>query len=107
METSRILQWIEILKSKPKMLISENEIDYKILKTYVEGYIDGLDMLFEIGLMRKITYWFHSKVKETASVFWVNHIPLYYSNKTDKELQNILLETIEEFFNENPEWNIE
>ncbi len=101
---NKIFEWIGILKTKPKMIIGENIIDYRVLRIYVEGYIDGIGQAVNKKIGLAITHWFQKKVNQKSSYYWTNHIPYYYKNKTDEELKIILLDTTEEYFRENLDW---
>jgi hypothetical protein len=60
------------------MIIAESEIDYKVLRNYIEGYIDGIDVVLELNLMRKMTYWFQQKIGKKTSCFWTGYIPFHF-----------------------------
>jgi len=104
--TIKIIEWILLLKSKPQLIIANKDIDYFILKNYVEGYFDGIGCALEIDIRKNITYWFQNKINQPSSLYWTDQILNYYSNKTDKELQFFLLEITEEYFKKNPNWYI-
>ncbi|MEP7377908.1 MAG: hypothetical protein ABI675_31205 [Chitinophagaceae bacterium] len=106
--TTKIFEWITILKKRPEMVIGEKIVDYTILKIYIEGYVDGIGHALKIDIRKKITLWFQEKINHKSSTYWTEHIRYYYKNKTDEELKVILLDTTEEYFRDNPDWsNIE
>jgi len=99
----QVLEWFDILKRRPLMILSDNS-SYNYLQSYIEGYIDALShSLNKENLRADITFWFQKKVNEKTNFYWTNHIPLFYKDKSDQELQNILIETTSEFFRENPQ----
>ncbi len=102
--TSAILEWIKLLKTKPNMIISDANIDYRILRIYIDGYINGVETYLNIGLTKKISKWFQKKVNQKASVYWTNHIAIYYYGENEENLKRILLDTMEEYFLSNPDW---
>jgi hypothetical protein len=102
--TSKIIEWLNILKQRPKMIIAASDIDYLILRIYVEAYLDGIGTLMNKNIGKEITEWFQKKINQKSSYYWTTHIPFYYEGKSDEELKKILLETTETFFNENPNW---
>ena len=101
MISNRVIDWIKILKEKPKMVISESDITYEILRVYVEGFINGIEISLNLDLMKEITKWYMKKVDIKTSYYWTGHIPLHFEGKTDEELKTILLELTEEYFKEN------
>ncbi|MFL5763518.1 MAG: hypothetical protein ACJ77K_06195 [Bacteroidia bacterium] len=44
-------------------------------------------------------------MKIDYDIVWDEMICSYYKDKTDEELRLILIETLEEFFKENPDWD--
>src|SRR5882672_5693403 len=103
--TSKIFEWLSILKARPKMIIGEATIDYRTLKIYVEGYVDGVGLTFDINLRKNISLWFQNKIKQQSSVYWTDQIANYYKNKTEEQIKEILLSTTEEYFKENTNWH--
>ncbi|NNV55043.1 hypothetical protein [Limnovirga soli] len=102
--TDKIVEWIKILKTKPKMVIATSNIDYLILRIYIEGYIDGVSLIVNRNIGKDITFWFQEKIDQRSSNYWTAHIAFYYQGKTEDELKAILLDTTEMFFLENPDW---
>jgi hypothetical protein len=102
--TAKILEWIEILKTKPQTLISLDAIDYETLRIYVEGYLDGMDEALNVNLMKKMTCWYQQRVCQRASVYWTSHIKQLHAGKPDGERISILLDTMKDFFLQNQCW---
>ena len=100
--TNIVIEWINVLRNRPKMIIAEREIDYKILKIYIEGYIDGIGHGIGKDIRKDITEWFQVKINQRASIYWTDHIQNYYEKKNDEQLKAILLDITEEYFRENP-----
>jgi len=100
---NKIKETFKILKEWPLMIITK-EVTYPTLQCYLEGYVDGLAHVFKKNLRLEISQWFQKRINQKASVFWTNHIIDFYKGKTDEELQMILINTTEEYFQENPEW---
>lgn len=94
-----------ILREHPSMILTHGS-DYQYLKNYIEGYIDGLSDFTDKNLKLDITIWVRKNklnLRE-SSVYWTDHIPIYYKNKTQEELKAILLDSTEEYFQAHPDW---
>jgi hypothetical protein len=101
-KTSKILEWIDILKRRPLMILSDTT--FLSLRGYVEGYVDALGLAYDIPkLALYISLWFQKKVGKQSDVLWINQI-VYNNEKSDEELKVIVLETLTSFFEENPDW---
>ncbi|RAJ05508.1 hypothetical protein LX64_02668 [Chitinophaga skermanii] len=102
-KTASIIEWLSILKRRPLMIISDNS--FCALKSYIEGYVDGLGLAYDIPkLTLKVTEWYQRKTAQKSNVLWGNQIVYFNPNKTDEELKQILVETAISFFEENPGW---
>lgn len=102
--TSTILWRIKILRDNPKMIISNVPIDFHVLRVYIEGYLDSVNDSLDINLMKNISNWFQAKLNQEASVYWTTHILLLHKDKSDGDLRSILLNTLINYFEENPNW---
>lgn len=102
--TNGILKTIRYLRTSPTMLVSRDVMDYGVIRGYIEGYIDGLDQILRLNLMRRISEWFQSRVDQKGAIFLTYHIQYRYKDATDEELKKILLDTLEAYFVENPNW---
>lgn len=104
MLNDNILDWLKLLRERPQMVIPEPVIDYKTLRIYLEGYINGLDVALGSQLMNEITQFYGKKFRIETSYAWTGHIPFYFKGKSEDELKSILLDTTEEFFRKNLDW---
>ncbi|MFN8890648.1 MAG: hypothetical protein ACK5WF_24530 [Cyclobacteriaceae bacterium] len=102
--TKAILKTIYYLRTTPTVLVSGGVVDYKAISTYINGYIDGINEVLRINLMRRISEWFQNRVDQKDPIFLTGHIKYRYKDATDEELKKILLDTLEAYFIENPEW---
>ena len=98
---TEILETFSILKNTPLMILADNS-NYVYLQNYVEGYIDGLSNFVNMDLRLEINKWYKKKVNRQTTYHWTSHIPTQHKNKTDDQLQQILLDITEEYFIENP-----
>ena len=87
------------------MIIPVDNITYEVMKTYLEGYFDGIGVVYNKNISLEISRWFQDKINIKSSNYWTNQIQFHYSNKTDKELIEILLDTTEEYFKETLSFN--
>jgi len=104
MDNNKIFEWIAILRTRPKMIISGTEMNYRILAMYLDGYIDGLGHALNKSIRMNINRWFQNKIHVQTSYYWADYIPFHFKGKNDEELKAILLDITEEYFRENPEW---
>ncbi|RFM29239.1 hypothetical protein [Chitinophaga silvisoli] len=94
---------INVLKERPLMVLN-GDTSYYSYKLYIEGFLFGLSSAYNINLILNITLWFRRKIKIEMDVFWTDYIPIYYKDETEDELKKILLQTLSNYFEENPEW---
>jgi hypothetical protein len=102
MNNSIFLEWLKVLRDKPKMILSGPDITYNMLKTYLEGYLDAYSHSLNKNLRLEITRWFEPRVNLQLSVYLPDFIPVYYKGKTDEELRTILLDLVSEYFEAHP-----
>ncbi|SEW40128.1 hypothetical protein SAMN05428988_5230 [Chitinophaga sp. YR573] len=101
-KTVKILEWIDVLEHRPLMILSDKT--FLSLRAYVEGYVDGLGLAYDIPKWYIfISLWLRNKVGKTGNIPWINHI-IYDNDKSEEELKIIVLQTLRRFFEENPEW---
>jgi len=88
------------LKKYPKMYL-RGDITYLAIETYIYGYLAGLGCCLNIDFARKIHIWFQEKVKERNPVIiFTAHVKFYYKDRSEEEHIDILLDLVEEFFQE-------
>ncbi|PSL45302.1 hypothetical protein CLV51_1044 [Chitinophaga niastensis] len=101
--TNKVLGWIDVMKRRPLMILSDETLSS--LKSYIEGFTDGLGHIYDNGKLRlEISLWFQNKINAQSDMLWTNQILSYYSDKTEEELKIIMLQSLEDYFKENPEW---
>lgn len=104
--TKNILEFLYLLKHRPKLYVGD-ELDSTKLKIYLVGFVNGLELTNNSNLSDKLFHWVRKKTIIDYDIVWEEMICDYYKNKTDEELKLILIETLEEFFSENPDWDKE
>jgi hypothetical protein len=72
---------------------------------FLAGLISGIESTQGISVSAQLFYWLRKKMKIDYDIVWDEMICSYYKDKTDEELRLILIETLEEFFKENPDWD--
>ena len=102
--TKKVLLKINFLKTRPGVVIGDNEITYKKLRLFIEGYLRGLDEALNNNLTANIENWFQKKAKQKAPLSITLHILHREKDKSEEEIKAILLQTLEDFFTENPNW---
>lgn len=85
-------------------MVFNGDTSYYSYKLYIEGFLFGLSSAYSINLILNITLWFRRKINIEMDVFWTDYIPIYYKDKTEDELKRIMLQTLSNYFEENPEW---
>lgn len=101
--TDKALQWLMILRDRPKMIFT-GASDLYSFKMYLQGYIHGLSHVLEINLTENIALWLKRKMNQPFSLFWADFLLFHYQHKSEAELKQILLQTLEDFFQENVKW---
>ena len=81
MKTNQLLEWIDLLKKRPHMIISEVTIDYQILKIYMEGYIDGFGQATGKNLTKDISIWYKTKNNLDSALSWTDCIRHFHKKK--------------------------
>lgn len=99
----KIFFHIHGIKKNPKMYF-RGEVSYIAVETYLNGYIRALGDSTGVALENKMRHWFLDRVKEQSSCFFTAYVDIYYADKSEQERIYILIDTIEEFFKENPNW---
>jgi hypothetical protein len=99
--TEKSLELIKVLKRRPKMILTGNA-DFYSIKTFLIGYIQGLEVCYDIELHKRISGWFQNKIHQSSSLFWTEHVEYYYQSNNDDENVVNLLRELESFFIENP-----
>lgn len=101
-KTVKILEWIDVLKRRPLMILSDTT--FLSLRGYIEGYVDALGLAYDMPkLSLYISRWFQKRIGKQSDVLWINQI-VYNNDKSEEELKIFVLETLQSFFEENPEW---
>jgi hypothetical protein len=100
--TDKIFDWLDLLKSTPKMIVSGPKIDYLTLSVYLDGYLDGLGAFLNRNFRNEIRIWFDEKNGVVFPIGLPDIIPIFYKDKTEDELKEILVDTIKQYFKENP-----
>jgi len=102
-----ILNMLYGLKMRPEMYLGEKTPSYKAYDTYISGVLYGLQACHNhsFNLYSKMIIWFTKKRGENNYSRNVSsQIQHIYQGSTEDEHIKILLETVEEFFRENPDW---
>ncbi|MGZ4035077.1 MAG: hypothetical protein ACXVPU_07340 [Bacteroidia bacterium] len=102
--TTNILNTLAGLKQRPGMYYSY-PFDKNSLKAYLVGFITGIEVTQGVSISTQLFYWLRKKTKIDYDLVWNEIICSYYKDKTDEELKIILIETLEEFFKDNPDWD--
>jgi len=98
----RIYKLLNGLRKYPKMYF-QGEPTYMAYETYLLGFLTGLTWLHNSSI--DITAWFtQQRGENNYAVGFSGQIKHIYEDKTEKERIEILLETVENFFRENPDW---
>ena len=87
---------LKYIKTRRGMFVQER----LSLTFFLEGYIDGFSVYFNIDIREQICEWFSKKANLPKSFHWATQISDYYQGKTEN-VDTKLIETLEEFFNEN------
>jgi hypothetical protein len=99
--TNKVLDWITRIKRRPLMILPNNS--YSTLSEYFDGYLDALGHCYDIDkLAVRISLWYQMKNKRDTDIYWMQDILRLHS--TDEECSAILLQALENYFKENPEW---
>ena len=98
----QVLNTMQILKINSQNLIED--MNYDSFHAYIEGYVDGLNMVLNYNLRGEITSFFEAKGNPSTNCYWTNQIKYRNEDKTNSELVEILLETTEEYFHKNTNW---
>ena len=101
--TKNILEFLNLLKHRPKLFVSD-ELDSTKLKIYLIGVVNGIEYTNNSNLSKQLFHWVRKKTIIDYDIAWEAMIFSFYKDKTDEELKLILIETLEEFFTENPDW---
>ncbi|MCL1989472.1 MAG: hypothetical protein FWG67_01150 [Defluviitaleaceae bacterium] len=100
-----IIQTILALKKYPKMYL-RGDVSYLKIESYLNGYFTALGQLYSVELKKLMGLWFQEKVNQNSSYPFTAHVDFYYKDKSEDERINILIDLVEEFFQENPEWHL-
>ncbi|OMP74751.1 hypothetical protein BW716_33740 [[Flexibacter] sp. ATCC 35208] len=87
------------LRDRPKMFFLENP-GYDTYKTYIKGFLLGLEAANDTKISLKMTLWFQKKLNIEARYHWTEMIPIHYKDKSDDELKAILLQTLIDYAEE-------
>lgn len=101
--TQEILKMLEGLKKRPLLYYDLSSLNS--LKAYLVGFIQSIEITHNINISNQLFYWLREKTGIDYDIVWEEIICRYYQDKTEEELKLILVETLEEFFIENPDWN--
>lgn len=99
----KIFFHIHGIKKTPKMFF-RGEVTYIAVETYLNGYILALGDSAGVALGDKMRQWFLERVKQQSSCFFTAYVDIYYADKSEQERIYILIDTVEDFFKENPKW---
>jgi len=105
-----ILGMLHYLKERPGMHFGEKAPSYKTYDTYLSGVLYGLQLCHGhyLYLSGKMILWFTQKRGENNYFQGVSsQIEHIYQDKTEEERIKILLDTVADFFRENPDWYLE
>lgn len=100
----RVLDTIRILREKP-LLILERQPRFDELKCYIEGYLLALSQVFGADLFNRQFHWYRKKTGVNFDIVWTSYLEMQYVSMPDKDRKLVLLDTLEEFFLENPDWH--
>jgi len=92
---------LDVLKDRPLMVFS-GDASYYSYKVYVEGFLLGISTAFGLNIILDITLWYRKKINKDMDVYFTDYIPIYYKTKAEAELKGILIDTLKEYFEENP-----
>lgn len=93
---------LSVLKKYPGMCF-RGERTYIAFETYLNGYLRGLGDCSGV-VLGKIRLWFQEKVNQNSSCFFTAHVEHYYNDRSEEERIHLLIDLVEEFFQENPKW---
>lgn len=94
-----IAEIARVLRDRPKMIFLENP-GYDTYKTYIKGFLLGLEAANDTKILLKMTLWFQKKLNIEAKYHWTEMIPILYKDKSDDELKAILLQTLIDYAEE-------
>lgn len=91
------------LKKYPEMYLG-GEVTYPIAAAYLNGYLNAIACCLDIDLNAKVRFWFQEKINQRTSLAFTAHVEYYYKDKSAEEQIQYLIDIVEAFFQENPEW---
>jgi hypothetical protein len=92
---------LELFKIRPRMLV-KSAANYTLVQNYIEGYLDGLSAVFGYDFRNIIDQWYRKKNNIEEAIELPNYIATHFAGRSEKELRHLLVDTISEYFKENP-----
>lgn len=102
--TESIERVLNVLENRPLMIFSGDR-GYYSYKVYVEGFLFGISTALGLNIILNITLWYRERLDKDMDVYFTDYIPIHYKTKTEDELKAILVDTLKEYFEQNPNWN--
>ncbi|MGI4867212.1 MAG: hypothetical protein ACRYFZ_25065 [Janthinobacterium lividum] len=89
------------------MIIPHRELSYTLVYTYLEGYLSGIGLAIGRHLPRNIDAWHSERLQEAFAMGYIQYIPYLHKEASQPELIKLLLDSIENYFRQNPNWQDE
>ena len=86
------------------MILPSNELNYELLAFYLDGYLAGVGSATGRKLYGNIKNWHMQQQKDSTPAPWHKYIQLTHKGASEKKLVNLLLDSVEEYFEQNPNW---
>ena len=87
--------------------VQEQELTYELLATYLGGYLAGIGEVTGKALYRNIIHWHMRQRREFTPMPWHSYIRSLHKEASEKMLCNLLLDDVETYFKQNPNWQEE
>lgn len=102
--TDSILYQLQILRTRHMMIIPHRELTYTLVYTYLEGYLSGIGLAIGRKLPRNIDAWHSERLQKAFAMGYMQYIPYLHKEASQSELIKLLLDGIETYFKQNPDW---